>query len=162
MPDFETAESFGASDIKDFTWKQLIDFDACTNCGRCQDQCPAWASGKPLSPRKIIQDLRGYMEQRAPVLLSVGADAPAPEVSMVEHVSEDVLWSCTTCRACMEACPVFIEHIDSIVDMRRYLVMEEASLPDTAMTALLSMEAARPSLERHPGHAHRLDRGAGR
>ena len=141
MPDFETAESFGASDIKDFTWKQLIDFDACTNCGRCQDQCPAWASGKPLSPRKIIQDLRGYMEQRAPVLLSVGADAPAPEVSMVEHVSEDVLWSCTTCRACMEACPVFIEHIDSIVDMRRYLVMEQASLPDTAMNALLSMEA---------------------
>ena len=141
MPDLETLENFGARDVKDFTWKQLIDFDSCTNCGRCQDQCPAWASGKPLSPRKIIQDLAGYMEQRAPVLLSMGQEAPEPEVSMVEHVSEEVLWSCTTCRACMEACPVFIEHIDSIVDMRRYLVMEEARLPETAMNALSSMEA---------------------
>jgi Fe-S oxidoreductase len=141
MPDLETLDSFGAGDVKDFTWKQLLDLDACTNCGRCQDQCPAWASGKPLSPRKIIQDLGLYMEQRAPVLISMGGEAPSPEVPMVEHVDEEAIWSCTTCRACMEACPVFIEHIDSIVDMRRYLVMEEARLPETAVNALSNMES---------------------
>ncbi len=141
MPDLETLDSFGAGDVKDFTWKQLLDLDACTNCGRCQDACPAWASGKPLSPRKIIQDLGLYMEQRAPVLISMGGEAPSPEVPMVEHVDEDAIWSCTTCRACMDACPVFIEHIDSIVDMRRYLVMEEARLPETAMNALSNMES---------------------
>jgi len=141
MPDLETAESFGAKDIKDFTWKQFLDFDACTNCGRCQDACPAWASGKPLSPRKLIQDLGAFMEQRAPVLLKLGSGAPEPEIPMAQFVSEEVLWSCTTCRACMEACPVFIEHIDSIVDMRRYLVMEEARLPEAAMNALTNLEA---------------------
>ena len=142
MPNLETLERFGASDTTDLTWKQLLSYDSCTNCGRCQDQCPAWNSGKPLSPRKIIQDLRAFTEQRAPVLLELkeGEEAPVPEVPMVDYVTEDVLWSCTTCRACMEACPVFIEHIDSIVDMRRYLVMEQGSLPETAMNALLSLE----------------------
>ncbi|MBF8267090.1 MAG: Fe-S oxidoreductase [Dehalococcoidia bacterium] len=143
MPDLETRESFGARDIGDFTWKQLLDFDACTNCGRCQDQCPAWASDKPLSPRKLIQVLKGYMEQRAPVLVSLknGEKPPEPETPMVKDVGEEVLWSCTTCRACMEVCPVFIEHIDSIVDMRRYLVMEEAKMPETVENALQSLEA---------------------
>ena len=144
MGDFETLESFGATDIKDLTWQQLLSYDACTNCGRCQDNCPAWASGKPLSPRKVIQDMRGYMEQRAPELIGaavVGESAPAPSTSMVsDAVGEDVLWSCTTCAACVEACPVGISHIDSIVDMRRYLMLEQASAPDTALTALQSME----------------------
>ena len=143
MGELETLERFGAADITDLTRKQLLDYDACTNCGRCQDQCPAWASGKPLSPRKLIQDLKGYMEERAPALLALQPEQEAPpsSLSMVEDaVTEDVLWSCTTCRACMEACPVFIEHIDSIVDMRRYLVMEQAKMPETAQGALLSME----------------------
>ena len=144
MGDFETLESFGASDIKDLTWQQLLSYDACTNCGRCQDNCPAWASGKPLSPRKVIQDMRGYMEQRAPEVIGAsvaGESAPAASSSMVsDAVGEDVLWSCTTCGACVEACPVGISHIDSIVDMRRYLMLEEASAPDTALTALQSME----------------------
>ncbi|MXX93438.1 MAG: (Fe-S)-binding protein [Chloroflexi bacterium] len=144
MGDFETLESFGATDIKDLTWQQLLSYDACTNCGRCQDNCPAWASGKPLSPRKVIQDMRGYMEQRAPELIGAavaGETAPAPSTSMVnDAVGEEVLWSCTTCAACVEACPVGISHIDSIVDMRRYLMLEQASAPDTALTALQSME----------------------
>ena len=144
MGDFETLESFGASDLKDLTWQQLLSYDACTNCGRCQDNCPAWASGKPLSPRKVIQDMRGYMEQRAPEIVgAVAADepVPAPAVSMVsDAVGEEVLWSCTTCAACVEACPVSISHIDSIVDMRRYLMLEQASAPDTALSALQSME----------------------
>lgn len=144
MGDLATLERFGAKDITDFTWKGLLDFDACTNCGRCQDQCPAWASGKPLSPRNLIQTLKAYMEERAPAILAAkaqGADPPPPQRRMVQDaVTEDVVWSCTTCRACMEACPVFIEHIDHIVDMRRYLVLEESSLPDTALQALQSME----------------------
>ena len=144
MGDFETLEAFGSSDLKDLTWQQLLSYDACTNCGRCQDNCPAWASGKPLSPRKVIQDMRGYMEQRAPEYIgasSLGEAVPDSSTSMVsESVGEDVLWSCTTCAACVEACPVGISHIDSIVDMRRYLMLEQASAPDTALSALQSME----------------------
>ncbi|MFH1560234.1 MAG: heterodisulfide reductase-related iron-sulfur binding cluster [Chloroflexota bacterium] len=142
MPDLESMESYGARDVNDFTWKQLLSFDACTNCGRCRDQCPARASDKSLSPRKLIRGLKGYMEQRAPILLNLknGEQPSPPETPMVQDVGEEALWSCTTCRACMEVCPAFIEHIDIIVDMRRYLVMEEARLPETAMNALQSME----------------------
>ncbi|MBI4336524.1 MAG: 4Fe-4S dicluster domain-containing protein, partial [Chloroflexi bacterium] len=144
MGDLATLERFGAKDVTDFTWKQVLDFDACTNCGRCQDQCPAWNSGKPLSPRKLIQDLKAYTAARAPVILAArkaGQEVPPPATRMVQDaVAEEVVWSCTTCRACMEACPVFIEHIDSIVDMRRYLVLEESSIPETALGALQSME----------------------
>ena len=144
MGDFETLESFGASDLKDLTWQQLLSYDACTNCGRCQDNCPAWASDKPLSPRKVIQDMRSYMELRAPEVVgakSANEPAPEPSISMVSDVvGEDVLWSCTTCAACVEACPVGISHIDSILDMRRYLMLEQASAPDTALSAMQSME----------------------
>ena len=142
--DLMTAERFGASDVGDWTSQQLLSYDACTNCGRCETQCPAWSTGKPLSPRKVIQDLRAYTELRSRELLgakSVGADAPHPSISMLrDAVGEDVLWSCTTCAACVEACPVEIRHIDSIVEMRRYLVLEEASAPDTALSAMQSME----------------------
>ena len=143
MGELEELERFGAADVTDFTWKQLLEYDSCTNCGRCQDQCPAWASGKPLSPRKLIQNLKGYMEERAPNV----TQNPSNDVSSIDQsvmvadvITEEVLWSCTTCGACVEACPVFIEHIDSIVDMRRYLVMEQAKMPDTAQSALQSIE----------------------
>ena len=142
--DLMVAERFGASDIGDWTSQQLLSYDACTNCGRCETQCPAWATGKPLSPRKVIQDLRAYAESRSRELLgaqSLGADAPPPSTSMPrDAVGEDVLWSCTTCAACVEACPVEIRHIDSIVEMRRFLVLEEASAPETALSAMQSME----------------------
>jgi Fe-S oxidoreductase/nitrate reductase gamma subunit len=143
MGDLDTLEAFGAREITQLTTKQLLDFDACTNCGRCQDQCPAWRSGKTLSPRKLIQDAKAYMESRAPVLLALadGEEAPEPESSLVyDFVTPEALWSCTTCGACMEACPAFVEHIDSIVDMRRFLTMEEAAVPETAMNAMTSME----------------------
>ena len=143
MGNLDEVEAFGASEITHLTSKQLLDFDACTNCGRCQDQCPAWRSGKPLSPRKLVQDAKAYMESRAPVLLAQGADAPPPppDADLVHAaVTTEVLWSCTTCRACMEACPAFVEHVDSIVDMRRFLMMEEADAPEGAMNALTSME----------------------
>ncbi|HIK88312.1 MAG TPA: (Fe-S)-binding protein [Dehalococcoidia bacterium] len=143
MGDFETLETFGAKDIIDLPWTQMLSFDACTNCGRCQDACPAWASGKPLSPRALIQGMRGYMEERAPVLLGTpaGETPPEPAISMVhDAIGDDVLWSCLTCAACLDACPVEINHIDSIVDMRRYLTLEEASTPETAMSAMQSIE----------------------
>ena len=143
MGDFETLETFGAKDLPDLQWTQALSFDACTNCGRCQDACPAWASGKPLSPRALIQGMRGYMEERAPVILGTpeGETTPEPATSMVhDAIGDDVLWSCLTCAACLDACPVEINHIDSIVDMRRFLTLEEASTPDTAQSALQSIE----------------------
>jgi Fe-S oxidoreductase/nitrate reductase gamma subunit len=143
MGDFETLETFGAKDIIDLSWTQMLSFDACTNCGRCQDACPAWASGKPLSPRKLIQGMRGYAEERAPVLLGTpaGETPPEPATSMVhDAIGDDVLWSCLTCAACLDACPVEINPIESIVDMRRYLTLEEASTPDTAQSAMQSIE----------------------
>ncbi len=143
MGDFEKLETFGAKDLPQLGWNQLLGYDACTNCGRCEDQCPAWASGKPLSPRKLIQDLRGYTSERAPVLLGTpaGAAPPEPARSMVRDAAgEEELWACTSCAACLEACPVSIDHIDSIVDMRRYLMLEEASAPSGALSALQNLE----------------------
>ena len=155
--DLMTAERFGASDVGDWTSQQLLSFDACTNCGRCESECPAWATGKPLSPRKVVQDLREYSASRSRELLgaqSVGADTPAAATSMTkDSVGEEVLWSCTSCAACVEACPVEIRHIDAIVEMRRYLVLEEASAPDTAMSAMQSIEQ-----RGHPWVGTTLDR----
>ncbi len=140
VPDLEKAERFGASDVKDLTWKQLLSLDACTNCGRCQDRCPAYLTGKALSPRRLVQDMRAYMEARAAPPSQNDGGAPAGGAGLVEAVTEEALWDCTTCRACVEACPVFIEHIDLIVEPRRYLVMDRGSLPDGARQALQSLE----------------------
>ncbi|MBI4338474.1 MAG: (Fe-S)-binding protein [Chloroflexi bacterium] len=143
MGDLEKLERFGASDLPDFTWKQLLDFDACTNCGRCQESCPAYLSGKELSPRKLIQDLRAYSSYRGPQLLAAraaGQEAPPDRAMIADFVGVTPLWDCVTCRACMEACPVYIEHIDSIVDMRRNLVMEAAQMPEGAQGVLENME----------------------
>jgi Fe-S oxidoreductase len=131
---------FGAAKLADFTWKQLLDLDACTRCGRCQDNCPAWLSGKPLSPKFVILDLQRHMHATARAVLA-GAAEPYAGVAMIgDVISEDVLWSCTTCRACEENCPVSIEHVDTIVDMRRNLVLEQGRMPDTAEAALRSLE----------------------
>jgi Fe-S oxidoreductase len=131
---------FGAAKLSDFTWKQLLDLDACTRCGRCQDNCPAWLSGKPLSPKFVILDLQAHMHATAKAVLA-GAEEPYGNGAMIGSViTEDVLWSCTTCGACEENCPVSIEHIGTIVDMRRNLVLEQGSMPDTAEAALRSIE----------------------
>lgn len=131
---------FGAAKLSDFTWKQLLDLDACTRCGRCQDNCPAWLSGKPLSPKFVILDLQRHMHDTAKGVLA-GVEDPYHGVSMIgDVITEDVLWSCTTCRACEENCPVSIEHVDTIVDMRRNLVLEQGRMPDTAEAALRSLE----------------------
>jgi Fe-S oxidoreductase/nitrate reductase gamma subunit len=141
IPNFEEAESFGAAKLQDFTWKQLLDLDACTACGRCQARCPAYNSGKPLSPKEVILDLRNYMHELAasPVAGTGGNGAEAREM-VGDVIKDETLWACVTCGACVQECPVMIEHIDTIVDMRRHLVMNEARMPETVEQALRSME----------------------
>jgi Fe-S oxidoreductase/nitrate reductase gamma subunit len=138
--DLEKAEHFGASQIEYFTWKQLMDLDACTRCGRCQDACPANFSGKKLSPKKVILDLRAHLYQVYPIPLFRKPIDPRPDM-ITEAVTEEVVWDCTTCRACQQACPVYIEHVDKIVDMRRSLTMERSQIPEAAQEALKSLSA---------------------
>ncbi|MBA7596968.1 EtfAB:quinone oxidoreductase [subsurface metagenome] len=148
--DLETAEVYGVAKIDDFTWKHLLDLDSCTRCGRCQDVCPAYLSGKALSPKKMIQDLKQHWLEMAPSLLAAKAgggnggnpDNPGENSpSMIgDVITTEVIWDCTTCRACMEACPVFIEHIDKIIDMRRNLVLEQAEIPETSEMVLRCIE----------------------
>ncbi|MGA4850179.1 (Fe-S)-binding protein [Streptomyces sp. G5(2025)] len=159
-------DTFGVSQVEQFSWKGLLDFSTCTECGRCQSQCPAWNTGKPLSPKLLIMSLRDHAHAKAPYLLAGGgksmegeekateeqlkdvpaaalAEAERPLVGTLEEngvIDPDVLWSCTTCGACVEQCPVDIEHIDHIVDMRRYQVMIESAFPSEAGTMLKNLE----------------------
>ncbi|MGN6606480.1 MAG: heterodisulfide reductase-related iron-sulfur binding cluster [Jatrophihabitans sp.] len=180
--DFTDAENlsedtvFGKGKIEDFTWKGYLDFATCTECGRCQSQCPAWNTGKPLSPKLVIMDLRDHLFAKAPYIIggkTVPDNASVPEFEGGEHghhvpeagypriegpseaqavrplvgdlasggvIDPDVLWSCTTCGACVEQCPVDIEHIDHIVDMRRYQVLIESAFPSEAGGMLRNIE----------------------
>jgi Fe-S oxidoreductase len=157
--DFEEADPdtdvFGLGKIEDFTWKGLLDMATCTECGRCQSQCPAWATGKPLSPKQVILDLRDHALAKAPYILAasdeereklpdhVKAEAERPLVAALEAggvIDPDVLWSCTNCGACVEECPVDIEHIDHINGMRRNQVLVESAFPTEAQTMLNNLE----------------------
>ncbi|WP_027342800.1 (Fe-S)-binding protein [Hamadaea tsunoensis] len=157
---------FGVAQVEHFTWKGLLDFTTCTECGRCQSQCPAWNTAKPLSPKLLITSLRDHAYAKAPYLLAGGgkdmageekatqeqlagvnvlalAEAERPLIGGVDLngvIDPDVLWSCTTCGACVEQCPVDIEHVDHIVDMRRYQVMIESSFPAEAGVMLRNLE----------------------
>jgi len=139
----EEAETFGVAKIEEFTWKQLMDLDACTRCGRCQDHCPAYLTEKPLSPKKIIDDLKNHMHIRAPQILDARIKGTDPEeVSPLINsvIAEDILWSCTTCRSCIDHCPVFVEHVDKILDMRRYQVLMESKFPEELTAAFRGLE----------------------
>jgi Fe-S oxidoreductase/nitrate reductase gamma subunit len=147
--DFETAEDLGVSKLDQFTWKDLLDLDACTECGRCEVNCPATLSNKPLSPKQLILDLREDLHKLDPFKLPLslaaanGAAEPAngepPLIGPV--IKEETLWSCTTCSACMEQCPVMIEQVPKIVQMRQHLVMEQAEFPDDLQAMIRSLEA---------------------
>ncbi len=146
--DFEKAERLGVLTLDDLTWKDRLDLEACTSCGRCQEVCPAYAAGQPLSPKNLILDLRDHMHRaegpRSARDLVAGRE---PDATLAARplpagiIRPETLWACTTCRACMEACPVYIEHVPKIVDMRRYLVMEQSEMPDGVAEALRSLEA---------------------
>jgi len=142
----EEAETFGVDKIGGFTWKQLLDLEACTRCGRCQDNCPAYLSGKALSPKQLIVDLKGHWYDVGPNFFDLffkknSGNGDKPSVSMIgDVITPEVIWDCTTCGACQEACPVFVEHINKIVDMRRNLVLEQAEMPETAEMALRCIE----------------------
>lgn len=129
----EGADHFGISSIGAFPRKDLLDLIACTECGRCQDACPAWATGKPLTPKGVILDMRDHLVRE-----TTGTSDGRAMVGDV--VTEEVLWACTTCGGCHQACPVLIEPIPKIVEMRRFLVMEEARFPATMQAALRGME----------------------
>ncbi|MDR1999026.1 MAG: (Fe-S)-binding protein, partial [Frankiaceae bacterium] len=182
-------DKFGIGAIEDFTWKGILDFTTCTECGRCQSQCPAWATDKPLSPKLVILALRDHMYAKAPYLLATEearaaadaagasdgagaaratdyttpahanassvallrgqipatavAEAARPLIGNAEAngvIDPDALWSCTTCGACVEQCPVDIEHVDHIVDMRRYQVLIESAFPSEAAGMLRNLE----------------------
>ncbi len=171
-------DTFGRGKIEDFTWKGMLDFATCTECGRCQSQCPAWNTGKPLSPKLLIMDLRDHMNAKAPYMIG-GRDMPEegsidwaagldahpghgvpesgfervrgsgpdqalrPLVGTAEQggvIDPDVLWSCTSCGACVEQCPVDIEHVDHIMDMRRHQVLIESEFPSELGTLFRNLE----------------------
>jgi heterodisulfide reductase subunit C len=120
--DLENTERFGTSQIDQFSWKQMLDMFSCTECGRCSSQCPATASGKPLAPRQLLLNLRDYLYEHPEQMQAQGSgeEGTWSRRNIVGGViQDDVLWSCTTCRACEDACPVLIEYVDKIVDMRR-------------------------------------------
>ena len=134
----------GVGKVEDFTWKQLLDGFTCTECGRCQSVCPAWNTGKELNPKQLMMWTRDNLIERGPILLGELPEPPdgeGPPVQLVPNVfSDEFLWSCVTCGACVQECPVDIEHVDAIVDMRRHQVMMESRFPAEAGTMLRNLE----------------------
>ena len=156
--DFEEADpdtdTFGIGKVEDLTWKGMLDLGTCTECGRCQSQCPAWVTGKPLSPKQLILDLRDHAFAKAPYLLTpedqrdslsdlIKAEAERPLVGPMSEngvIDPEVIWACTNCGACVNECPVDIEHIDHINGMRRHQVLIESAFPTEATTMLNNLE----------------------
>jgi Fe-S oxidoreductase/nitrate reductase gamma subunit len=120
---------FGVKDAEDASWKNYLDSLSCTECGRCTSVCPANITGKKLSPRKVMMDLRARMREKGPLMVKNGRDFSDNRSLIRDYITEEELWACTTCNACAQECPVNINHPSLIVDMRRYLVLEEASAP---------------------------------
>jgi len=141
IPNFEEAEIYGATEIKEFTWKQLLDLEACTRCGRCQDNCPAHLSEKPLNPKKVVQDLKAHLLTKGGTIIPTNGQPesePTPLVGKI--ISEETLWSCTACLSCYEQCPVFISGYDKIIDMRRSSVLMESRFPSELKEVFKGLE----------------------
>jgi Fe-S oxidoreductase len=132
---------FGARTVPDLTWKQMFDTFSCTECGRCQDVCPAWATGKELSPKLLIMALRDQVFADGPQLIR-GEDGFEPAPLVPDAVKDEIVWDCVTCGACVRECPVSIEHVDHIIDLRRNLVMVESRFPTEAEPMLRDVERA--------------------
>jgi Fe-S oxidoreductase len=140
VENFEDVETCGVGEFKEFTWKHILDFYSCTECGRCTENCPANAAGRPLSPKLLTLKLRDYGYGNVPLMNTGGDDTAKENVAMVgDIVTAEEIWSCTTCGACEEECPVFIEYIDKIVDMRRHLI-ENSKNPPTFNKVFMNFE----------------------
>jgi Fe-S oxidoreductase len=138
IADFENAESFGAGYLHEFTWKSLMDTDVCVRCGRCEANCPATISGKELSPMAFLQDIKGYLHEAGPAKLA--GTLENERLVAGDVVSVNTIWDCVTCGACETQCPVNIEHIGTLQDMRRYKVLTEGEMPPTAQAVLSQLE----------------------
>lgn len=139
----ETATSFGVSKVEEFTWKQNLDLYACIECGRCSVQCPTAVSGKALNPKELIVDLKSHLLVSGPALLAGNAGGNGDGRALIgDAVSKEAVWACTTCGNCVEQCPMGIEHIDKITDMRTSLVLMESDFPQEAAGAFRNMETA--------------------
>ncbi|MBE38682.1 MAG: hypothetical protein CMB07_01600 [Euryarchaeota archaeon] len=130
-------DTFGVSTFDQYTWRQLIDGWACTSCARCQDVCPAYESGKTLNPMQIVHDVRSYANEHAPILLS----GETPDETMMQRLSADAVWACTTCHACVDACPLYIEHVPKLTDLRRNAMMETMEYPEQLNVAMGNLES---------------------
>jgi len=138
----ETLEYYGADDVQKLTWKQLLDGYTCTECGRCTSVCPAANSGKTLSPRKIVTDIRKRTFDKAPLMIAGQTEGEVFDNTLVHHyITDKELWQCTTCGACVQECPVMIEHVDAIVEMRRHLVLTESEFPAELNNVFKSLES---------------------
>jgi len=133
-------ERFGVKDVEDISWKNYLDALSCTECGRCTAACPANLTGKKLSPRKIMMNVRERMKEKGPGLLKTGHSYEDQRSLLRHYISEEELWACTTCNACVTECPININHPEIILNMRRYLVMEEASAPSGLKSVFHNME----------------------
>ena len=157
----ETATKFGATDVDDLSWKQLFNSYTCTECGRCTASCPANTTGKLLNPRKVFVDIRARTKEKAPFAGIAAENAPADVQEVLGHqlldnfITEQELWACTTCMACVQECPVMIEHVDAIVEMRRGLVLNESRFPDELKVTFSNLE--RNFTPWGFGHATRAD-----
>ena len=139
--EFKKGNTFGVGQVNEFTWKGLFDSYSCTECGRCSDACPATFTGKPLNPRLVIHDIKLNLLKNGPLLIQNGvAELPLIGSGQEGSVSDEVIWECTTCGACMEVCPVFIEHVPKIVDMRRNLVEMQSKFPEELLSFFENME----------------------
>ena len=140
LEDLPDDARLGVGAIEDFTWKGLLDFATCTECGRCQDQCPAWATDKPLSPKLVTLALRDHAAATAPYLRAADESHAGLDLLGSGVIDPDALWACTSCGACVQQCPVDIEHVDAIVDMRRYQVLMESAFPAELGKTFTKME----------------------
>lgn len=136
--DIEEAEVLGAGELREFNWKTLLHGDACTECGRCQEVCPAHLAGHPLNPKRIILDIRDHLWKEGPGLLASDGESRAALIGDV--IQEDTLWACTACYACVQECPVLIEHVDVIVEMRRHLTLLQGRPYGALQQALVQVE----------------------
>jgi Fe-S oxidoreductase/nitrate reductase gamma subunit len=147
IENMEEAETFGVNRLEEFTWVDLMQFDACTRCGRCQDNCPAYLTDKPLNPKQVIQDLKAQLDAMAPLWAQKKTGSAAEPTPPVEEkpisgdvIADDVSWSCTTCGACTEHCPVFIEPWSKLIELRRYMALMESRFPPEVQVAFRNME----------------------